>query len=237
MEKHATLARHQQDLEFWKTWKDNGRKHKDLRPLLSNYQGVISSQANKYVGNVELPPAAIEAEFTKQAVKAFDTYDPSKGTQLNTWVQSNMQQGKRWVATYQNTARIGEHRHYKVGRYQNAVRSLENMYDRPPTNEELSEELGWSPKEVSKVGSDIRKSNIESAYEGDPTTILPSRTTEVIKLVKYDLTPQEKLVYEYTLGEGKPQLNSSQIAKKLNISNSKVGNIKKKIYSKMEGNF
>lgn len=236
LDKEAT-ERGQQDLELWKQWKENGEKPNELRPLLNNFRGMIRSQANRFSGNVELPPAAINAEFTKQAVNAFRTYDPNRGAQLGTWVRTNLQKGQRWVSTYQNTARIGEHRHYKVGQYQNAFATLDDQLGRPPTSQELSEHLGWSDKEVSKMGTEIRHSHIESAYQGDPTTILPSRESEIIKLVKFDLTPEEKLVYEYTLGEGgKPQLKPGEIARTLNMSPAKVTRVRDGIYQKMRGN-
>jgi DNA-directed RNA polymerase specialized sigma subunit len=197
---------------------------------------MIRSQSNRFAGNVELPPAAIHSEFTRQAVNAFDTYNPQKGAALGTWVRTNLQKGQRWVATYQNTARIGEHRHYKVGQFQNAYATLDDQLGREPTNTELSEHLKWSPKETSRMGAEIRKAHIESAYEGDPTTIMPSRESEVLQLVKYDLTPQEQLVYEHTIGAGgKQQLKPGQIAKKLRMSPAKVTRVRQGIYDKMKG--
>jgi len=229
-------ARSVQDLEMWKKWQDNGKNPDDLRPLLTNYRGMIRSQSNRFAGNVELPPAAIHAEFTRQAVNAFNTYDPSKGAQLGTWVRTNLQKGQRWVATYQNTARIGEHRHYKVGEFQNASASLNDQLGREPSHQELAEQLGWSLKETTRMGSEIRKSYLESGFEGDPTTLMPSREAEVLRMVKYDLSPEEHLVYEYTLGEGgKPQLKPGQIATKLNMSPAKVTRIREKIYQKARG--
>jgi DNA-directed RNA polymerase specialized sigma subunit len=108
------------------------------------------------------------------------------------------------------------------------------MLGREPTTNELADHLKWSEKEVMRVGADqSQKDLIETAFEGDPTAILPSRTAEVMRLVKYELTPEETLVYEYTLGVGgKPQLAPGQIAKTLGMSPSKVTNIRTKIYDK-----
>lgn len=225
--------RKQEDLQLWKLWKDGGKKPDDLRPLLNNFRGMIHKESNRFAGNVELPPAAIHAEFTRQAVHAFDTYTPTKGAALGSWVGTNLQKGRRFVATYQNTARIGEHRHYKVGQFQNAQAMLNDQLGREPTNQELSEQLQWSPVETTRMGAEIRKGNIASAFDGDPTIIRPSNEMERLRLVKYDLTPEERLIYEYTLGEGgKPQLRPGQIAEKLKISPSKVTRVRDSIYRK-----
>jgi DNA-directed RNA polymerase specialized sigma subunit len=228
-------ARRQRDLELWEQWKQKGEKPDELRPLLGSFRGMIRSYSNKYAGNVELPPAAVHAEFTRQAVNAFRTYNPDKGTALGSWVGTNLQKGRRFVATYQNTARIGEHRIYKIGQFQNAVASLDDQLGREPTTEEISEVLAWSPKEVTRMGSEIRKSRIDSAFEGDPTSIMPSREAEVLKYVRHQLSPEEKLVYEYTIGEGgKPQLRPGQIAQKLKMSPAKVTRLRDSIYRKMQ---
>lgn len=226
------------DLQLWHQWKQGGENPEDMKPLLDSFRGLIRSRSNKFAGNVELPPAAIHAEFTRQAVAAFKTYDPSRGAALGSWVGTNLQKGNRFIATYQNTARIGEHRHYKVGQYQNAYATLDDQLGREPTNQELSEHLGWHPKEVTRMGAEIRKSHIETAFEGDPTSVFPSREAEVLKLVKYQLGPEEQLVYEYTIGEGgKPQLKPGEIAKQLKMSPSKVTRIRANIYQKMQGYF
>ena len=223
------------DLQLWHQWKQGGQDPEDLKPLLGSFRGLIRSRSNRYAGNVELPPAAIHAEFTRQAVNAFKTYDPTKGAALGSWVGTNLQKGNRFVATYQNTARIGEHRHYKVGQYQNAWATLDDQLGREPTNQEISEHLGWHPKEVTRMGAEIRKAHIESAFEGDPTSFMPSREAEVMKLVKHQLSPEEQLVYEYTLGEGgKPQLKPGEMARQLNMSPSKITRIRSGIYNKMK---
>jgi len=225
----------QKDFQLWQQWKDGGEKPEDLRPLLNNFRGVIRSQSNRWANNVEVPPAVVHAEFNKQAINAFRRYDPNKGTQLNTWVQKNLIKAQRFVTSIQNTARISEKRVYKIGELQRAESALDDMLGRPATTQEVADHLGWSEKEVMQVSSDNRKDLIESAFEGDPTTIMPSRTSEVLRLVKHDLTPEEQLVYEYTLGVGgKPRLTPGQIARKLNMSSSKVTRVRDNIYKKVQ---
>lgn len=229
------VALRRQDLELWKKWDSGGKKPDDLRPLLNNFRGMIRSHSNKYTGNVELPPAAIQAEFTDQFVNALNTYNPNKGAALGTWVNTNLQKGKRYITKYQNPARIGEQRVYKIGQYQGAIAQLDSQFGREPTHFEVAEHLGWAPKEVERMGTEIRKSYVASAGEMDPSTIMPSKEKEALDLVRYDLSPHEFAVYEYTLGiGGKPQLKPKQIALKLGFSPSKVTRLRQSVYDKTQ---
>lgn len=229
--------RRAKDLELWQAWRDNGEKPEHLDPLLKNFRGVIRSQSNKWARNVEVPPAVVHAEFNKQAINALRTYDPDKNVLLSTWVRNNLIKAQRFVTSIQNTARIGEKRTYKIGPYNRAVTYLDDLYGRPPTVPEIANHLKWSEKLVMQVGTEGRKDLIESAFEGDPASIMPSRVAEVMRLVKYELTPEELLVYEYTQGVGgKPKLAPGDIARKLNMSPSKVTRVRDKIYRKIEEN-
>lgn len=227
--------RQQGDYDAWIRWLEGGKKKKDMRPLLGRFKGMIGQQSGKWTGNVELPPAVIKAEFTKQVVNAFNTYDPNKGTALGSWVGTNLQKGLRFISTHQNVARIGEHRIYKIGQFNAAKFTLDDQLGRPPTSAEVSDYLGWSEKEVERLDTEQRRSYIESAYEFDPTAIKPSRESEALNLVKYQLSPEERLVYDYTLGSGgKPQLKPGEISKKLNMSPSKVTRVRDGIYKKVK---
>jgi DNA-directed RNA polymerase specialized sigma subunit len=223
------------DLELWKTWQENDQHPDHLRPLLQSFRGMIRQKANRFVGQVEMPPAAIHAEFNKQFVKALQTYDPNKGAQLGTWVSTNLQKAQRWITAHQNTARIPENRVYKIGQFQTAQSHLDDQFGREPTHVELAEHLGWSEREVSQMSKQIRRANIESGWEHDPTELIPSREAEVLRLVKYELTPEEMLVYEHTVGDGgKQQLRPTEIAKRLGFSPAKVTRLRQAIDGKIK---
>jgi RNA polymerase primary sigma factor len=230
----ATQAR---ETELWNKWKHQGEKPKDLTPLLRSYNPLIRKKANQFVGNVDLPPAAIHAEFQHAALNAFRRYDPNKGAALNTWVNINLKKAQRWVSKYQNVARIQENRQYKIGVFNNAKSTLDERLGREPTNVEMADHLGWGESDVSMLNKEIRKALPTSGFEGgfDPTTISPNRDSEKLKLIKYELNPEECLVYEYTIGDsGKPMLKPGEIARKLKMSPSKVSRIRNSITSKLE---
>lgn len=224
------------ELELWQTARQQDFKPTTLTPLLQSFNPLIRKKANQFVGNVDLPPVAIHSEFEKAALNAFRRYDPNKGAALNTWVNINLKKAQRWVSKYQNVARIQENRQYKIGLYNNAKSTLDASLGREPTNAELADHLKWSENTVRMLGNEIRKSLPTSGFEGgfDPTSIAPNRDAEKLKLIKYELTPEERLVYEYTVGDGKPMLKPGEIAQKLNMSPSKVSRLRNAITAKLE---
>lgn len=236
--KRKDLAETQaREMELWYDAKNSGFDPKKLTPLLQSFKPLVRKKANQFVGNVSLPPKAIHAEFEHAALNAFRRYDPTKGAALNTWVSLNLKKAQRWISKYQNVARIQETRQYKIGLYNNALSTLDARLGREPTNQEMSQHLGWSESVVSLLNREIRKAGPSSWFEAsgfDPTAIIPSRDAEKLKLIKYELTPYERLVYEYTIGDGKPMLKPGQIAKKLKISPSKVSRIRNSIIAKLE---
>lgn len=230
-------ALRQRDLQLWQQWKDGGEKPDQLRPLLHSLRGTIRSQANRWAGRVDIPPAAVHAEFNKQALNALRTFNPNKGANVSSWVTTNLKKAQRWITANQNPTRVLEGRVYKIGMFDNALVNLDDQLGREPTTQELAEHLKWSEAEVGRMQSEKRRAlytgGSDTGY--DPTVIMPSRESEILNLIRPELSPEELLVYEYKTGYGgKPQLKSGQIAKKLGISASKVTRITQAIGRKME---
>jgi len=225
------------EFDQWTKWKDGGQKPDDLRPLLKSFKPLIRSKANSWASRADLPPAAVHAEFNKQFVNALKTYNPNKGTALGSWVTTNLQKAQRWVSQYQDPTRIQENRYYKAGEWDNALATLDDMLGREPSTREMAEFLGWSEAEAGRMESEKRKSLYSSGFEGyDPTSIMPSREAEKLRLIRYDLSPEELQVFDYTVGaNGKQQMRPGEIAKKLRMSPSKVTRIRNAIAKKLDG--
>jgi DNA-directed RNA polymerase specialized sigma subunit len=225
----------QKEIDLWNHWKENGEQPDHLRPLLHSLRPVIRGQANFWASRADLPPEAVHAEFTNQAVRALQTYNPDKGAALGSWVRTNLRKAQRWVSQYQDPTRIQENRYYKTGAWDNAVATLDDQLGREPTTRELSEHLGWSEAEAGRMEAEKRKSGFSTGFEGyDQTSIMPSRESEKLRLVRYELGPNELQVFDYTVGaNGKPQLRPGEIAKKLSMSPSKVTRIRTAIAKKL----
>lgn len=232
LEKESASARAKKDLELWHRWDQNGRKPEDLEPLIKQVSPIINKQANVYSGRVNIPKPAVQAEFQIQAIKAIQSYDPNRAA-LNTHLTHQLKKGKRYITTYQNIGRIAEPRIYRINQFQSERDQLRDELQRDPSSLELADRLKWPQKQVAAMESELRREVPLSTMPGGLTMNKPSKEAEVLRLLQYDLTPEEQVVYEYILGEnGKPQLKPGQIARKLNMTPSKVSRIKMSIGKK-----
>jgi len=222
------------ELEMWQTWHQGGKQPEHLRPLLQSLRPFINSQSNLWATrNRDIPPAAIRAEFTNQVVQALETYDPTKAA-MNTHITHRLKKAQRFVTSYQNPARIPENRVYKIRDLEDAQTHLDQQFGRLPTQLEIADHLKWSPRQVDLLQREIRKARPTSQFtKGDPFEYAPSRHQEVLRLLPYELTTDERQVFEHIYGVGgKPQLEPGQIAKTLNMSAPKVSRLKKAISEK-----
>lgn len=235
MEKLAARYSSKKDVELWQQWVDGGRQPEDTEKLLNNFKGLIRSNSNRWSRTQNIPASAIHAQFQTQAMHAFETYDPNRGTKLSTHMTNEMKRARRFVNTYQNIGRIPEPRINKIGEFQNERLRLTDDLGRPPSAHELADHLKWPVKQVVAMEHECRDEIPSSRFAGEMTSVKPSRDAEVLRLIQYELTPDEKVVYEYLMGaNGKPQMSPGAVAKKLNMQPSKVSRLKLAISQKVE---
>lgn len=231
--KYGPLTR-EQELEQWRKWKYGGKKAEDLEPLLQSFRPLLADRMKAYKGRVRLiPDSAIEAEFQLRFVEALDTYSPEKSA-LSTYVYRYLDKAKRFIAENQNIGRIPETRIYQIKKYQTAQADLAEELSRPPTPAELAKRLSWPVAEVERMDAELRNDLLSQGFEDDPYSHTPSKSEEVLKLFKYELSGSEREVYEYLTGYGKPKLDSTgAIAKAMNIPDYQVSRYKESIQKKI----
>jgi DNA-directed RNA polymerase specialized sigma subunit len=226
--------RQEQDLELWRTWKSDPTPE-NLEPLLGSLQGTINSRVNEFK-TAPVPPSAVRGYANAQAVKALQGYNPNKGAAVHTFVNWHLKKVKAFVLKHQNVGRIPEHRARNITKYKNARQDLTERMGHTPDSLSLAEELGWSQAEVNRMQSELRADHIASVSpEPDRLKDLQSaHERDVLRYIHYDLTPDERLVFEYSLGlYGRPKLSATSIARTMNISLPKVSRIRKKIDKKL----
>ena len=235
-DQESLLAKKGDELKLWQAWMDGGQKPEDLRPLLKSFSPMLRSKINVYKGRVKMiPDSAIEAEYQIQFANALKSYDPSRGA-LGTYVYRYLDKAKRFVVSNQNVGRIPENRVYKIKQYQTAKDTLTEELGRDPTLKETSAHLGWTEAEAERMDSELRNDLLTQGFEDDPFAISPSKSEEVIRLFKYELEGQEREVYEYLVGLGRPRMASTgDIARKMKIPDYQVSRIKKNIQKKLQG--
>jgi DNA-directed RNA polymerase specialized sigma subunit len=229
-------GRQQREIEMWHHWNNNGRQPAHLQPLVESLQPLVKKRLNIFENRErDIPPAAIRAEFQDQLVSALETYDPTRGTKLNTYISDRLMKANRFVTTYQNPARIVEPRTYMITKMRGAEDFLHQELRRPPTAMELAEHMQVPTQQVELLKKELRKAVPTGQFEADPAGFTPSKTNELLRLIPYELTPEENSVFEHVYGTGgKPQLGTGDIAKRLNMSAPKVSRIKSAIAEKMK---
>lgn len=223
------------ELALWQAWVDGGRQPRDLKPLLRSFRPMIRSKVNVYKGRVKMiPDSAIEAEFQLRFVDALKSYDPSKGS-LGTYVYRYLDKAKRFIVENQNIGRIPENRIYKIKQYTTAKDELAEELGREPDVKEVAEKLGWKMAEAERMDSELRSDFMTQGFEDDPFSLTPSKSEEVLRLFKYELTDNEREVYEYLTGYGKPHITSTgEIAKRMKMPDYQVSRLKSVIQKKLK---
>jgi RNA polymerase primary sigma factor len=212
------------------------KKEQLLNQLFTVMAGPIGSAVNSFRG-APLPLPALEMEAKRQALQAFYDWDRSKGMTPASYVTTMVKQRLyRYVGTYQNVARIPEGQLLKIGPLREADTNLTSRFGRPPTTEELADELSMPIKHVERLRRNMRKDLLESVDSGES---LEAHDTdpgfEKVMLAYYNLTDQEKLVFDYSLGaHGRPQLKAGDIAIKINASPGRVSQLKTSLANKLK---
>ena len=226
--------RAQRELGMWHDWNNGGRKPTQLRPLVQSLQPLVKNRSRIFENRVrDIPPSAIQSEFSDQLLGALETFNPNKG-RMTTWINRRLMKANRFINTYQNPARIGEKRIGEITQFQNAEETLRQQFGRSPTAFEISDHAKLPLRDVRKLQKEVRRAHPVGHFgPADPTSITPSKTKEIMTLLPHDLSTDERAVFEYVHGTGgKPRIGTGAIAKQLRMSAPKVSRLKKSIADK-----
>ena len=226
--------RQEEDLRLWKEWKADPTEAK-LEPLLDSLQGTINYRVNEFK-RAPVPTSAVRGFANAQAVKALHTYNPDKGAAVHSFVTWHLKKVKSFVVKHQNLGRIPDHRARHITAFKDAKQELTQNMGMPPDSITLAENLGWSTAEVGRMESELR-SDLISSLNPEPDKLKDmqsSRERDVLRYIHHDLAPDERLVFEYSLGlYGRPKLSATNISRTMSISLPKVSRIRKKIDKKL----
>jgi len=229
-------SRAQQDLELWQVYKAEPSTD-NLVPLLTALQPVIMKRVNTFAA-APVPRAAVIAEAHTAAKKAIDTYSPGKGTQLNSWVTTQLQKVQSAVIKHQNVGRIPDRRVNRIRDFENAKLELTARLGHEPDAVSMADYLKWSPAEIGRLEAELGRADLVASRNLESDLLQEAGTSaerEVLRYIHYDLDPQERAVFEYSLGlYGKQKLPAKAIASRLGISQPKVSRIRKRINTKIE---
>lgn len=242
--KKNMAAQRQAEVAMWQEWKASDEDPHKLNPLMDSMSGLVNYRVNMFAGRVPLPTPVIEAEVNKHLVQALRDYDPTyvgksgQTAQLHTHVMNRLRKVRRFVTKYQNVGAIPEKRSENITEFRTLRAEMSDSLGREPSAEELADSLKWALPEIHRMQSEERRDLLASGHvseSADPSALWPSRDKEVVALLRYELSPRENLVLDYSMGlRGNPKLGTNDIAMRLGVSPPTVSRIKGKIAKKFE---
>ena len=163
----ARTQRAQNEHALWEKWKASGEHPDHLQPLLEAYDPNLSYKAKQWKAPT-VPASAFKLELQSHLIKAFKTYDPTKGAALNTHVEIRLQKAKRYNGKNQNMAYIPEGQTKEISKITQAHDHLSEELGRAPTPTEIADYSGLKPKQVETIQRAMRRDIPGSMFESDP---------------------------------------------------------------------
>jgi DNA-directed RNA polymerase specialized sigma subunit len=223
------------DEELVRRWQMT-RDRAALDELRRRTRPMVQSQVNKYRSN-SVPQPVLEAKADEILVESANTYKPGMGASFRTYLFGNLRRLNRYSAARSNIATIPDTRAQKIGVYQRTYEDLQARKGRPPTSSEMADELNWPLTEVLTMERSLRRDLPSSSLPGPARMDTEEyRRRQLIDDIWFELTPDEKVVYEYLTGtHGRRKLTRGRdIARATGFSEAKVSQLRTSIARKME---
>jgi DNA-directed RNA polymerase sigma subunit (sigma70/sigma32) len=148
---------------------------------------------------------------------------------------NNLKKISRINYTFQNTARIPEHRILRLASFKRAEDELTENLSRVPSTVELSDHLGWSAPEIKRVRRDIRKELVGSEPISPNAVFEEDSGQQRISFLYHSLQPNEQALFEAVTGyNDHPVLSTKDLKKKFGLSTNQLNYRKKKLMQKVQ---
>lgn len=200
------------------------RTPENMAGLVEAFMPTVNAEIMQYSGPKELLRSRGRYLVT-QAIKSFN---PMGGTRLNSWVVTNLKQLSRYGKRLR-PVRASEAMLRNAAELASVERRLEDDLGRKPTDDELTDETGWSRKTIDE----IRRSAVatvngsvfgdddegDGGISSDPGLVTPSRLPYAAEAVYMGLDDRDKEIFDRKTGmHGKKQMSGSSLADMLNLT-------------------
>jgi len=240
--KTASADRNSKDMLVFEQWRQKPTK-KTLGVLLKHFDPVLTAKASTWKAPA-VPAAAFKADLQKNAITAFETFDPNAGAMLRTHLQNILKRSHRFNQKYQNMAFIPEEKNALIGPVKQARDILHQELGSPPSHSAIATYLNQNPDmlpkrvrgvvtpKLIKTVDDYQIADIPgTSFESDPSAKSMSYEQETLDMLRPALKGDERVVYDYMYGQnGKPVVHSTgDIASRMGKSPSQISRIKRRI--------
>lgn len=232
-----------EDLQLWHQWDQGGRTAEGLEPLMQRYEPLLARSQKTWKAPA-VNPAAFRAELQKHFINAAHSFDPNQGAAFNTHVQTRLKKALRYNTQHQNVGYIPEDKARRIGAINRAADALQEDLGRAPTPDEIGGQIGLRGEQVRTIQKGVRRDIPGSVFEEkgqDPIELVGSREQDVIRLMgrapEQYLSPEEVTIFKHIYGTGSPKMSGTgELARKLNMSQSRVSRLKSSIGAKIKQN-
>lgn len=238
--------RRNQDVELWHAWKKDPTPE-NMHPLMKRFEPVFNQKVNQWKAPY-VNESAFRANLKLQAIDAFKTYDPNRGTALRTHLENRLQKSMRFNTQQQNYAYIPEGKTSFIGPIQRAHDLLSEDFGRPPTPAEIAEHINSNrprnkqitPDKVQEIQAgqirDVIGSETELPDQGAQVQQdqAVNRQREILGLLRPELSRDQQTVFDHLYGlNGKQKVTSTgQLAKVLGKSPSQISRLRTDILNR-----
>lgn len=175
------------------------------------------------------------------ALKAFDTYDPARGT-MRTHLLTNLQHLRRVNSSVATPIPVPERLALDRVHLLSAEDELRDRLGREPGTLELADHTGLSLRRIAAIRRAAPPMNergiVLDGTELQPASAIPGvdlADEMAISLVYGDLAGADQLIMDHTLGmHGRQQLSVSAIAAKLGVTPAAISQRKAKIQRQLD---
>lgn len=203
--------------EKWQLFKDSDSLYEVTKSLRPTIDSVVAS-----LGGTGNPQIASKARVI--AAKAIQSYDPSAGATLPTWVSQQLRQLTRDIRKSNNLVHIPDGVQLDAYALYRAESEFEDEHGREPTVEELADISHLPVKRILDVRTKMRPIVTDAGTEtdeGSSTLQVESSdyTQDALDYVYAESDRNDKKILEYTVGYGgAPVLSNDQIMQKLRLT-------------------
>lgn len=211
--------------EAYANWVKN-KTPENMSKVVESFYNTINSEITRYSG----PKNLLRSQAKLLTVKAIKSFNPMSGAKLNSWIVTNLKPLSRY-SVQQRDVKIPEVAARQAAQVNRAFDDLRDEYGRDPTDEEVADELGITPKRVKDVRRKAVASIPSSMFdeiEGDdvssvPGVVTPSKVPFAQDAVYRELGPEDRFIFDSITGlNGAKQLQAKEVARRLGISPAAV---------------
>ena len=195
----------------------------NLAKIITELEPTINAEVQRFPGSKPL----LRGRAKSLTVKAVQSYKPAEGTQLRSWVITQLQPLARYGQQLRpvHAAEVAIRQAAEVNRIRG---ELSDELDRDPTLVELADATGISSTRIKRIREQVKPTMSEGSFmEADnpedvnslPGTTLPNRMDTSEEIVYDSLDPRDKTIFDWKTGKhGKTQLANQEIAKRLGVT-------------------